>query len=337
MPVHMKPNQRRRPGQGLLRKVGGLSLATGLAWIGYSKLFVPHNLPLPPAVTGERREINRRAGRLSYYVAGSGEPLLLIHSINAAASAYEIRPLFEHYRQSRRVYAPDLPGFGFSDRSARAYTPRLYTDAILDMLDEITSETGAGPIDALALSLSAEFLARTASENPGRFRTLALVTPSGFGKNDPRNGAAGQTRGNATIGDVLNFPLWSRPLFDLLNSKPSARYFLKKTFGSYETIDPGLAEYDYLTAHQPDAQNAPYAFLSGTLFSTDIGHIYQSLELPVWLVYGKRGQFSDFGGLQRVQGRSNWSIQALDTGALPYFEQPEAFCAAYDAFLRGTR
>ena len=38
-------------------------------------------------------------------------PLLLLHSINASASAYEVKPLFEHYRQQRPVYAPDLPGF----------------------------------------------------------------------------------------------------------------------------------------------------------------------------------------------------------------------------------
>ena len=62
---------------------------------------------LPPAIEAERREHDGRAGRLSYYVAGSGAPLLLVHSVNAAASAYEMRPLFEHYRGSRRVYAVD--------------------------------------------------------------------------------------------------------------------------------------------------------------------------------------------------------------------------------------
>ncbi len=68
--------------------------------------------------------------RLSYYVAGNGPPLLLVHSINAAASAYEVRPIFERMVATNRVYAVDLPGFGFSDRSKREYTPRLYTDAI---------------------------------------------------------------------------------------------------------------------------------------------------------------------------------------------------------------
>ena len=58
---------------------------------------------LPPAVQGERLEIRRRSGQLSYYVAGRGEPMLLLHSINAAASVYEVRPVYEHALRSHRV------------------------------------------------------------------------------------------------------------------------------------------------------------------------------------------------------------------------------------------
>ena len=115
-----------------------------------------------PALEGDRREIETAAGKLSYYVAGRGAPMLLIHSVNAAASAYEVGPIFDHERKRRRVYAVDLPGFGFSDRSARNYTVELFTHAVLAMLSEIASEAGPEPLDALALSLSSEFLARAA-------------------------------------------------------------------------------------------------------------------------------------------------------------------------------
>src|SRR5512141_2005525 len=88
-------------------------LAGGL--LAYSRFFVPHFIPLPHALTGKRRTFSGRAGRLSYYVGGEGAPLLLIHSVNASASAYEVLPIYEHFRPRRRVYAVDLPGFGFSD------------------------------------------------------------------------------------------------------------------------------------------------------------------------------------------------------------------------------
>src|SRR5690242_12695065 len=106
---------------------------------------------LPLAVSGELRILEtQRAGRIGYYVAGSGNPLLLVHSVNAAASAYEVRPLFEHYRSERTVYALELPGFGHSQRGKRDYTPRMMTDAILALVDEIVRIHGPVRIDALA-------------------------------------------------------------------------------------------------------------------------------------------------------------------------------------------
>jgi len=325
-----------KPGRKIVGSALGLPVAAMLAGIGYSALFVPHALDLPPALDAERRELDGRAGRLNYYVAGSGQPLLLIHSINAAASAYEMRPLFEHYRASRRVYALDLPGFGFSDRTARDYTPRLYVDAILDMLDEIKRESGVSSLDVLALSLGAEFLARAASEHPDRFSTLALVSPTSFGKADRNYGSPNSVRGNPALRSLFAFRLWSRALYDLLTSRASMRYFLAKTFGSNEAIDQGLSNYDYLSAHQPGAQHAPYAFIAGLLFSADISRIYDSLGLPVFLAHGVRGDFTDYGGTQRVASRPNWTIQVFQTGGIPYFEQPGLFADRYDAFLRSA-
>lgn len=319
-------------GRGV-RPLLGLPLAAALAGIGYSALFVPHALPLPPAIEAERHEIDTAAGRLSYYAAGQGAPLLLIHSINAAASAYEVRPIFEHFRASRRVYALDLPGFGFSERSARDYTPRLYTDALLALLDVIARECGGAPADALAVSLGGEFLARAASEQPARFRTLALVSPTAFDKGEDFYGAPGSVRGLPALRHLYGFPPWGRALFDALNSRASQRFFLARTFGSYEAIDQGLLEYDYLTAHQPGAQHAPFAFVSGGLFSADIDRVYETLTQPVWLAHGVRGDFGQVRDARNVAGRANWSIQRFETGMLPHFEQPEAFLSAYAAFL----
>ena len=123
---------------------------------------------LPPALGGERFEFESPAGRLSCYAAGQGAPLLLVHSVNAAASAAEVRPLYEHWQAARTVFAVDLPGYGLSDRSDRAYTPRLMTDALHATLEQIQQRCGKAPVDALAVSLGCEFLARAAVEAPAR-------------------------------------------------------------------------------------------------------------------------------------------------------------------------
>lgn len=294
---------------------------------------------LPPAVSGERHEFQSSAGRLSYYEAGpdvpagkDAVPLLLIHSINAAGSAYEVRPLFEHYRKDRRVYAVDLPGFGFSDRSDRDYTPQLMTAAMLAVVAEIAVRDGPGPIDALALSLSSEFLARAATESPTAFRSLAFVSPTGFDRRAPRLGPPGSNRGMPWLRGFFTLPFLTQGFFALLTSRASIRYFLKKTWGS-QKIGEGLLEYDVLTTRQPGARHAPYWFVSGYLFSDDITRIFDRLRIPVWMAHGTRGDFTDYSYKSAMAGRANWTITQFETGALPHFEIPPEFIARYDEFL----
>jgi len=260
--------------------------------------------------------------------------MLLLHSINAAGSAYEVRPIFERYAGSRRVYAVDLPGFGFSERSDRAYRMPLYVAAVHDMLDVIAQEHGVTPVDALALSLASEFLARAALARPERFASLALVTPTGFARGAAAmQGPPGSTREIPGLEGFFSFGLWDRALYDLLTTKASIRFFLERTWGS-KNIDEGMLEYDYLTTHQPGAQHAPFAFVSGTLFSRDIRRVYEALHLPVWMPHGTRGDFGDFSEAGVVAAKPNWTVQAFDSGALPHFERPEQFFASYDQFLR---
>ena len=288
---------------------------------------------LPAAVSGERIEFASPAGRLSVYVAGEGAPLLLVHSINAAASAAEMRPLHEHYRATRSVFSIDLPGYGFSDRSDRDYTPRLMTDAIHAVVEQIRARCGPAPIDALAISLSCEFLARAATEAPDRYRSVALVSPTGFRGLQPWRGAAGSTRGQPWLYKALRGPGagWGGALFRALTRPGVVRYFLRRTWGSAE-IDEALWRYCVLTTRVPGAEYAPLHFLSAALFSADIHTVYEALEMTVWMSHGVRGDFTDYRGKVVVAGRPNWQFDVFQTGALPYFEVPAAFCAAYDLF-----
>lgn len=313
---------------------GLLPLGALGGFVGARALRAPRDLPLPPALDAEMAALHIPFGQLVYYCGGASEgpPLLLVHGINAAANSYEVKPLFDHYAAKRPVYSIDLPGFGFSDRRDRIYTPRLMTDAIIAMVEEIRGKHGAFPIDVVALSLSCEFLARAATEHPTHFRTLGLISPTGFEEKLEREGEADANFGKPAVRDVVSFPLWGRALFDALVSKPSMRYFLEKTWGS-KRIDEGLFRYDYATAHQPGAEHAPFSFVSGFLFSRDALTLYKDLALPVWMSHGVRGDFVDFTKKSEVEGKPNWTIQVFRTGALSHFEQLDEVTSSYDAFV----
>jgi pimeloyl-ACP methyl ester carboxylesterase len=285
-------------------------------------------LQLPPALNGERLSFDG----LNCYVAGSGPPLVLVHSVNAAASAAEVRPLFENYAATHTVFAIDLPGFGLSKMQDRLYDPRLMTDALHALAWQVRIRCGEVPIDALAVSLGCEFLARAAVEQPMRWGRIALVSPTGLSGATPRRGAPGTTRAMPWLHALLSARLWTSALYRGLTAPAVIRYFLRRTWGG-RTIDETLCAYDVLTARLPGARFAPLHFLSGGLFSQDIHLIYESVSQPVWMSHGVRGDFSDFRGRRLVHDRGNWRTTVFQTGALPYFEVPEAFFQVFDEFL----
>ena len=299
-----------------------------------SKL-VDHALPLPDAIDAEKKSLRTRAGQeVSYYVDrhGQGRPLLLVHSVNAAASSYETRPLFLAYRGKRPVYAVDLPGFGASERDERSYTPHLFVNAIEDVLRRIKSQHHDQAADVVALSLSSEFVARAALEKSRLVHSLALISPTGLGA-QPRPASS---RAGVAAADVLQRVLTTSPLgqivFDALVSRPSVAYFLSQQFAG--KVDPGLKEHAYATAHQPGARFAPLAFLGGGLFTPDAREsIYAGIEIPA-LVLHDDDPHARLDGLADLLARApSWKAERIEeTRGLPHFEKLDTVTSALDRF-----
>jgi pimeloyl-ACP methyl ester carboxylesterase len=255
------------------------------AWYLYSRFSINHNLPLPEAIPAGRESlVSPRLGQISYYASreGQGKPLVLVHSINAAASAYEMQTLFEAYRTRRPVYALDWPGYGFSDRSRRIYSPQLYQDVLIEFLTTVVRE----PADVVALSLGGEFSARAALQRPELFHSLAILSPTGLSRLvlSTRAQHARPLGMSNALHPFLAFRLWGLPLFDLIATRSSIEFFLRKSFVSH--IPPGMVEYAYATAHQPGAENAALYFLAGKLFTPQVRErIYESLRVPTLALY----------------------------------------------------
>jgi len=323
-------------GKGLLWGIGGLTTAltaTFAGWILYSKKYISHKLKLGNAIDSERKIFqSKRAGRLSYYMddSGKGIPLVLLHSINAAASAYEVKPLFEHFQGKRPVFALDLPGYGFSERSERLYSPYLYQNAITEFLQEVVGK----PADIIALSLSCEFSALTGAHHPELFRSLTMISPTGFTPTriDKITERAKRRGARNTLYAGLAVPVWNRPLFDLVSSRPSLQFFLNKSFEGL--VPERMVDYAYHTAHQPGAPFAPTYFLSGKLFTPAVREtVYNVLNFPVLVLYD-RDPYTHFEMLpMTVQEKDNWQgVRISPTKGLPHWEQPEKTVSVLQTF-----
>ena len=294
----------------------------------FSQFFVERDVVLPKAIKAKlMRFKSDTAGDLAFYVdeTGAGErPLVLIHSINAAASSFEMRPLFEHYRGRRPVYALDLPGFGFAERSDRRYSPALYVDAIVEFLREMVG----APADVVALSLGSEFAAMAALRAPELVNSLTLLSPSGMGQQRSLPGAG--------VYQVVSFPLWGRPLFDLLATRASINLFLGRNFVSDPPAE--FIDYAYMSSHQPGAHHAPLYFVSAQLFTEDVyTAVYQQLTTPALVIYDEDPNVSFDRLPALVAENDNWRAARVGPSlGLPHWEQPAATTAALEEFWGGV-
>ncbi|WP_242518458.1 alpha/beta fold hydrolase [Halochromatium roseum] len=262
---------------------------------------------------------------ISYYVGGpeDGRPLVLLHSINAAPSAFEMKPLYDHYRATRRVYVPELPGFGFSDRSDRQYSPELYANAIVAFLTNVVQ----APADVIAFSLSSEFAARAALSASERFLSLALLSPTGFSARRLPSGRVGRA-----MHSVFTLPGLGQGLYQLLTKRPSIRYFLQRSYVG--TPPEAMVDYAYATSHQPGARHAPYYFLAGQLFTRQATEtLYAKLQLPVLVLYDRDANVGFELLADLVASHSNWkAVRIVPTLGIPQWERTADCSAALDAF-----
>lgn len=290
---------------------------------------------LPPALDGARTLLHTTAGDVALYAMDASikqRPLLLVHSVNAAASAAEVRPLAEYFSARRPVYAIELPGFGSSERSDRVYTPALMVQAILAVAEQIAQAHPGAGMDWLGVSLSCEFVALAALQRPDFVSHLALVSPTGVGKRLAGSYAPGATREIAWLKSAIKGRSWSKPLFKGLTRPGTIRFFLNKTWGS-KAIDETLFDYCLKTTRVPGAEHAPLSFVSASLFTRGIHEVYAQLRMPIWVAHGTKGDFTDYGGIQVLGPPANWTVRVFEAGALPYFEHPQVFAQELDRFL----
>jgi pimeloyl-ACP methyl ester carboxylesterase len=301
---------------------------------GLDHLLGANSVPLSHAIDAERHEIaTADAGTISYYAdtRAEGRPLVLLHGIHAAASSYDMRPLFEAFRGQRPVYALDLPGFGYAERSARPYRPETYVHAIEHLLRHLTTSDG---VDVIALSLTSEYVAKVALEMPELVRSLALISPTGF--SSPQEVKRLQRlarRGDNTRAEWISGSPAGRLLFEALASKPSIRYFLRRSFEG--RLDEGMLSYAHTTSHQPGAYRAPMAFVAGALFPAGNPlNTYARVRVPVLVLYDQ-DPHTGFGELSSFAAEhTNYKpVRVPHTRGLPHFDAPEQTNEALRTFF----
>ncbi|WP_298819595.1 alpha/beta fold hydrolase [Chloroflexus sp.] len=266
-----------------------------------------------------------RDQQIATYHSGAGQPVLLIHSINAAASVFEMREPFQRLSQHFAVHAIDLVGYGNSSRPPWRYRAAIYVDLIVAAIERIGE-----PIALIASSLGAAYAVMAVARRPELVRRLVLVCPTGIGQLDRGPGLAAYT-----VYQMLRSP-FGQLIYRLLTSRASIRWFLtQQSYADPANVTRERIDGFYYTCRRPGAYYAPICFLSG-LLNCDIAAPFAALTIPVLLVWGSESTISPLRLASNfVRARPETKVVTINRASLlVQDEQPEAFVAQVTPFLR---
>lgn len=280
--------------------------------------------PDDSALGGESHFFEWKHGQIFYKTAGAlntGTPLVFVHGVGAGTSSFMWRRNFDELARDFRVYALDLLGFGFSDKPANApYSADLYVELIADFIREVV----LAPSLLVASSLGAAYSVRVADEQPELVDSLILLAPTGAGNLSARPGMTG-----AAFYGLLQSPVLGTSFYNVIASERSIRDYARKElfYDRRRATDRLVAQY-YATSHQPGAQHAIAAFLSGYL-NTDISVCFARLPQPVTLVWGKQDETNTLEhAAELLSLNPRAGLEIFDRcRMMPQEEQPEKFNA----------
>jgi len=270
---------------------------------------------------------------------GRGTPVLFIHGLGSSGYM-EWRFNLEGTAVDHRVFAPDLPGYGRTEKPRVRYTIGYFARFIEEYMD------GRGLRDAaiVGASLGGRIALELALERPRLVRRLVLVNALGLGRPQPK--MAQMAYGLVTVPHVGEAVM--RFTRGALRWAPrrTIRRVAGRFAGSSSDLET-LMDDTYLDDlremyETPDFHNAylstvrslihPRALLGG---QHDVSRRLSELKMPVQLIWGADDPLFPMSHATRAHGLIHDCRLAVIEGAghTPQAERPEEFNRVLHAFL----
>lgn len=289
----------------------------------------------------DQRSVVTSLGRMVYYTAEKLPglsieapstqdlpPLVFLHGFGGGSSAYEWSKVYPAFAGEYRILAPDLIGWGRSEHPAREYSINDYITTIVEFLEQ-TCEA-ATPV--VASSLTAAFAIRAAIQQPERFKSLILTTPSGLSD-------FGENYRNSFFAQLVKTPILDRVIYTtgVANSMGIRSFLEERQFANPNLIYPEIIEAYLESALQPNAEYAALSFVRGDL-CFDLSLYMDQLTTPTAIIWGDKSEFTRPEVGQRLANLNPQAVKVFqrleNVGLTPQLEEPYTMIALIRYLLK---
>ena len=268
------------------RGVLGLGLGLGAGLLGVTAMALkyavrpPTKERIPETLTPARftlKSFQSSRGQTIYHESessgGLGPTLVFVHNVGVGASSYDWSKVYPAFAERHRILAPDLLGFGESERPKVKLTATDYAEALAEFVEGLCVEEAQKPI-IVGRGQGAGFAALMAATHPELASRLILWMPSGQAQVPLWLNVASRV-------PTLNSFVYRNQLARRATIRE--RFTAPGAFVNPDAVTTEMVETHAICAQQYQADYAIFRLLQGRM-SFDLEARWRELRTPVTLL-----------------------------------------------------
>lgn len=279
-------------------------------------------------------EANIAGFHTHYLAAGEGSPLILLQGAAGGAATWWSTTIGPLAQAGYRVIAPDLPGFGLSQKVS--WSGRQVIAEVVNWLQELLDFLSIKKATFIGLSLGGLFTLSLYKAHPERIARMVLVDAAGLGREQP---LAYRLMGVPVVKHIINATL-------LRSTRFHTRMFFKQLLVyNLNAVDKRVLEHVYTVSALPDYR---LTLLTGADQVLDIRgtrpeliytDLLPNIKVPTLIVWGDQDRWFPLNhGRLAVKQISNATLYVMqDCGHCPMLERPAEFNQTVLNFMGRTQ
>jgi pimeloyl-ACP methyl ester carboxylesterase len=283
--------------------------------------------PADPGRASDReariRDVTARGIRTRALEAGSerAPALVLVHGLFASHRSFE--DLFELLGARFHVIAPDLPGFGESEKPSPAryaYGVEAHAEAVADLI----AAFGVGRACVLGHAMGGAVALTLAAEHPELVQRLVLEdalaypAPPGFKLRLPLV---------PVVGGVVFKQLYGRALFGAI---------FREMYGLETPAE--RVDWHYDAFNGPSARESAHAVMRANLDTRPVVARLSRIVAPTLVLWGRDDRVYPVTAASRLAREiPGAKLEIMDAGHAPHEEKPREVVALLTEFFEGKR
>ena len=271
------------------------------------------------------KEFVWRFGNIKYRKKGHGNPVLLVHSLDVAASSEEWFRIRDKLAESHTVYSIDLLGCGLSEKPFMTYTNHIFAQLICDFIKVIIGKRTT----VISSGNSSAFVISACDNDSTLFEKIILVSPE-----NPDKGQLIPGKRARTYKAILSMSVLGNLLYNIAVFRWNIRYNIRSDFYRKDRFTKDILDKCYEAAHRGLSPRSLYSSIVCFYTKKNIKFELSQINNSIVIFEGKHNK--EASKVLREYMKVNPAVETViidDSNKYPHIENDKEFLNALNIYL----